>query len=191
MSRDGLLPPRFARIHPRFRTPAFSTVVTGVIVAVPSLFMNLTEVTDLTSIGTLFAFVLVCAGALRLDARPDGATPRFRIPYADSRHWLPLLVVALIAGVVALVPGALQDLPRTGWPLAIVLIGVGVPAVVRRWSLIPVLGLITNLYLMLQLGVTNWLRFGIWLVVGLCLYFTYGWRHSRLACASSRHSEGA
>jgi len=55
MSRDGLLPPIFSKIHPKYRTPSFSTLLTGFVVAIPSLFMNLSEVTDLTSIGTLFA----------------------------------------------------------------------------------------------------------------------------------------
>jgi amino acid transporter len=62
MSRDGLLPKRFSRIHPKYKTPSYATVVTGFVVAIPALFLNLTMVTDLCSIGTLFAFVLVCAG---------------------------------------------------------------------------------------------------------------------------------
>src|SRR6185312_17464446 len=66
MSRDGLLPRRFSKIHPRFKTPSFATIITGVIVGVPALFLNLTVVTDLTSIGTLFAFILVCGGVLLL-----------------------------------------------------------------------------------------------------------------------------
>jgi hypothetical protein len=53
-------------------------------------------------------------------------------------------------------------------------------AVIRQWSLIPVLGLLTNLYLMSELGITNWLRFLVWLVIGLVLYFLYGMRHSKL-----------
>jgi amino acid transporter len=69
MSRDGLLPKAFSRIHPRYRTPSFATVIAGIFVAVPSLFMNFIEVTDLTSIGTLFAFVLVSGGVLILNPR--------------------------------------------------------------------------------------------------------------------------
>ena len=64
MSRDGLLPKIFSSIHPRFKTPWFATIITGLVVAIPALFMNLTEVTDLASIGTLFAFFVVCAGVL-------------------------------------------------------------------------------------------------------------------------------
>src|SRR5205823_12909121 len=66
MSRDGLLPKAFGRIHPKFHTPYFSTIVTGIMVAVPSLFVQSALMTDLTSIGTLFAFVLVSGGVLVL-----------------------------------------------------------------------------------------------------------------------------
>ncbi len=67
MSRDGLLPKVLPEFTRSYKTPSFSTIVTGFVVAVPALFMNLTEVTDLTSIGTLFAFVLVCGGILVLE----------------------------------------------------------------------------------------------------------------------------
>src|SRR5215216_5909190 len=66
MSRDGLLPPVFARIHPKYKTPSFSTILTGLVVGIPALFMNLSVVVDLCSVGTLFAFVLVCGGVLKL-----------------------------------------------------------------------------------------------------------------------------
>src|SRR5690606_23104227 len=66
MSRDGLLPPVFSKIHPKYKTPSFSTILTGIVVGVPALFLNLNVVVELTSVGTLFAFVLVCAGILRL-----------------------------------------------------------------------------------------------------------------------------
>ncbi|MFM2134960.1 MAG: hypothetical protein RL021_360 [Bacteroidota bacterium] len=94
MSRDGLLPARFSRIHPVYRTPSFATIVTGFVVAVPALFMNLTMVTDLCSIGTLFAFVLVCAGVLRLETLPDAPRGKFRTPYINSRYLFPGMVVS-------------------------------------------------------------------------------------------------
>jgi APA family basic amino acid/polyamine antiporter len=77
-----------------FRTPSFATIVTGIFVAIPSLFMNLTEVTDLTSIGTLFAFVLVSGGVLMMKDTPREVDGRktFRIPYVSSRYILPALV---------------------------------------------------------------------------------------------------
>ncbi|HCY42043.1 MAG TPA: amino acid transporter [Prolixibacteraceae bacterium] len=197
MSRDGLLPPIFSRLHPKFRTPAFATIVTGLVVAIPSLFMNLTEVTDLTSIGTLFAFILVSGGIIALN--PTGKQAHdgkgFRVPYADSRRYLlPLWIVILFVvwksgfGMTELFSGnqeasGLFGIIRHHFPFlifCIVSIIITYQAVTKRWSLIPVLGLLTNLYLMSQLGVTNWFRFGIWLLIGLLIYFLYGAKHSKL-----------
>ena len=79
MSRDGLLPKIFSAIHPRFRTPWFSTILTGLMVAIPALFMNLSEVTDLSVIGTLFAFTIVCAGVLVKDKEFAGENGMCRI----------------------------------------------------------------------------------------------------------------
>lgn len=99
MSRDGLLPKKFSRVHPKYKTPSFATVVVGFVVAVPALFMNLTMVTDLCSIGTLFAFVLVCGGVLVLQNKPDIPRGKFRTPYVNGKYILPLLVVgALVLG---------------------------------------------------------------------------------------------
>lgn len=199
MSRDGLLPKLFSRIHPKFQTPSFATVVTGVVVAVPALFLNLTEVTDLTSIGTLFAFVIVCGGILVMKKEQVQAGA-YQVPYINGRFLVPALLLGillttfwygsfwgdfleigtgkyfwkwgvfqhkipyLIFGVVALILGGL-----TFW---------------KKLSAIPVLGLLCCLYLMSELGYTNWLRFLIWLVIGLVIYFTYGRRHSKLADAN-------
>ncbi len=93
MSRDGLLPKRFSKVHPKFKTPSYATIVTGFVVAVPALFLNLTMVTDLCSIGTLFAFVLVCAGVLVLQNRPNIPRGKFRTPYINSKYIMPLLLV--------------------------------------------------------------------------------------------------
>lgn len=203
MSRDGLLPKRFSRLHPRYRTPAFSTVLTGILVAVPSLFLNLKEVTDLTSIGTLFAFVLVSGGVLILDGgkrNPNEIkTKGFRIPYVNSRYILPALWIVVIGLVCWLnadglrhffLPGQGPDIPGTPesslWhktPMIFFIlfsIGMTLLAIIRELSLIPMLGLLTNLYLMTELGITNWMRFLIWLALGLILYFTYGYKHSKL-----------
>ncbi len=92
MSRDGLLPKKFSRVHPKFKTPSFATIVTGFVVAIPALFLNLTMVTDLCSIGTLFAFVLVCAGVLVLQNKPDIPRGKFKTPYVNSKYILPILV---------------------------------------------------------------------------------------------------
>jgi APA family basic amino acid/polyamine antiporter len=197
MSRDGLLPPIFARLHPKYRTPAFATIVTGFVVAIPSLFMNLTEVTDLTSIGTLFAFILVSGGIIVLN--PTGKQAHdgkgFRVPYADSsRYLIPIWAIVLfIVWKSGFESSSLFTDHSDGFDLfgfvrehfpflifCLVSIIITFKAVAKRWSLIPVLGLLTNLYLMSELGVTNWFRFGIWLVVGLLIYFSYGAKHSRL-----------
>ncbi|MEI6748920.1 MAG: amino acid permease [Bacteroidota bacterium] len=203
MSRDGLLPPRFSRLHPRYKTPGFSTIITGIMVAIPSLFLNLTEVTDLTSIGTLFAFVLVSGGILLLNhgkksIRSDGA---FKVPYFNSRFYLPVIwIIVAITWIVSeywysggshvnLIGDDLFTLKGIMPHLALLIYLVLAAALtlvsmVYKWSLIPVLGLLTNLYLMSELGITNWLRFIIWLAIGLLLYFTYGSTHSRLRTAA-------
>ena len=195
MSRDGLLGPRFARIHPKYRTPSFATIVTGFVVAVPALFMNLTEVTDLTSIGTLFAFVLVCGGILLL---PPPTDPKaFRVPYVNGGPWLAALWVGAVALLFARYAPLARDffegydagrffawetlkhkLPHLLFFASSV--GLVVAALRYRLSLIPCLGLLSCLYLMSELGYTNWLRFLIWLIIGLGVYFTYGIHKSKL-----------
>ena len=196
MSRDGLLPPIFSRLHKKYRTPAFSTIITGILVAVPALFMNLTAVTDLTSIGTLFAFILVSGGVLIL--HPRGNTDKdkrgFNVPYADSRKYLLPIWIVVISIIGFSNPGFFTGIFdgsnhvskgfHTQLPMYVFIVGAILTtafAVVRQWSLIPVLGLLTNLYLMSELGITNWMRFLIWLVIGLFLYFLYGAKHSKLS----------
>lgn len=200
MSRDGLLPKIFAAIHPRFKTPWFSTIVTGLLVAIPSLFMNLTEVTDLTSIGTLFAFVLVCGGVLILDNSKQNIERKFRTPYINSKYIVPglFILVWVIFFIfkrdllLSFFSGSdLSDPTVHGWEVVkhripmygyIVLSFIlAIACFLRNLSLIPVLGLLSCGYLMTELGWTNWTRFTLWLVVGLILYFLYGYRHSRLA----------
>ena len=97
MSRDGLLPKRFSKIHPRFHTPAFSTIITGLFVVVPMLFIPSDTVLDLCSMGTLFAFVLVCAGVLKLQMTPDAPRGKFRTPYINGKWVFPLMVVLSMA----------------------------------------------------------------------------------------------
>lgn len=93
MSRDGLLPKKFSKVHPKYKTPSFSTIVVGFVVAIPALFMNLTMVTDLCSIGTLFAFVLVCGGVLMLQNQTDIPRGKFKTPYVNGKYVMPFLVV--------------------------------------------------------------------------------------------------
>lgn len=193
MSRDGLLPPAFSRIHPRFKTPSFATIVTGFVVAVPALFMNLTEVTDLTSIGTLFAFVLVCGGVLLLPKdRPDDGQRRFRLPYWNGKYIVPALC---IAGLIIFRHQWTALFHYSDWhaykdklPFLLFLllaVALSVLSFLKNLSLIPVLGLASCFYLMTELGYTNWLRFLIWLVIGLVVYATYGYKHSRLGRATA------
>ncbi|ARS35667.1 amino acid permease [Pontibacter actiniarum] len=195
MSRDGLLPGAFSRIHPKHKTPYFATIVTGVVVAVPALFMNLTEVTDLTSIGTLFAFALVCGGILLLEEKQKTAIAThkgFRVPYINGKYILPVLLLAATVLLFLYNKAAVTTFfsMSGGWGSLqhkISLYGfIGVTAVLtvltfnRNLSLIPVLGLLINLYLMTELGLTNWSRFMAWLVLGLVIYFAYGYRNSKL-----------
>jgi amino acid transporter len=189
MSRDGLLPKAFSRIHPKYKTPSFATIVTGLFVAIPALFLNLTEVTDLTSIGTLFAFVLVCGGVLLLPKREEGdLKPKFQIPYVNSQFIVPVL---FIVGVIMFWQNFLGLFDfNEGWEVfkdklpfflfVILSICLTIASFVKKLSLIPVLGLASCFYLMTELGFTNWMRFLIWLVIGLAVYFLYSRHHSKL-----------
>ena len=209
MSRDGLLPPIFARIHPKYKTPSFSTMVTGLMVAIPALFMNLKEVVDLSSIGTLFAFVLVCGGVLVLEnSKNPPARPKFKTPYINGRYIVPILYITVIFilcryfkkegwdNFFSLDPQQNQDgQMEAGWDLLkhkipmilfiVVATGITVLSFVKKLSLIPVLGLLTCLYLMTQLGITNWARFLIWLIAGLAIYFLYSRKSSKLSVVNS------
>ncbi|WP_158826422.1 amino acid permease [Mucilaginibacter lacusdianchii] len=188
MSRDGLLPRAFSRIHPKYSTPSFATIVTGFVVAIPALFMNLTEVTDLTSIGTLFAFVLVCGGVLLLP-REEAIKGKFQIPYINAKWIAPVI---FIVGVVVFWKPMLGlfsgENRHHNFPYILFIIlsaGLTFLAFTKNLSLIPVLGLLSCFYLMTELGYTNWIRFLAWLVIGLVIYFSYGYKNSRLGKGQS------
>ena len=260
MSRDGLLPKAFSRIHPKHKTPSFATIVVGFVVAVPALFLNLTTVTDLCSIGTLFAFVLVCAGVLVLQNRPDIQRGKFRIPYVNAKYVAPLLLIggfalaftefksetigfftnepkmiSPVSFVTSLNATELQTVKdeisanpivlqgkqidaeaylsnlnavqyetfmnksviaydkkfESGWALfrhkipmwifLVICVMVTYLSIAKNLSLIPVLGLTSCLYMMCELELSNWIGFGIWLAVGLVIYFLYGYKNSKLA----------
>ena len=129
MSRDGLIPNVFSRVHPRFKTPYVTTIVIGIIVALFAAFTNIDEMVDLTNIGTLFAFVLVCFGVIILRIKEPKRPRAFKVPFN----------------------------PIT-----------------------PLLGVIACIFLMTGLPAITWLRFVIWLLLGLVVYFSYGIRHSLL-----------
>jgi amino acid transporter len=187
MSRDGLLPKRFARIHARYKTPGFSTIVTGLVVGVPIFFTDENFILDFTSIGTLFAFVLVCGGVLLLPRRERPASG-FHLPYINFRSVGLILAIAAVALLAMFDPHHFQRiLGLTGRGVNVVmLIFYLVCAVVmyqgfkRSWSLIPMLGLLSCCYLLTGMAASNWIWFGSWLVIGLICYFLYGYSHSRL-----------
>jgi APA family basic amino acid/polyamine antiporter len=129
MARDGLLPRFFARLHPQFRTPHVTTILTGVAVGGVAMFVDIGSLSDLTNIGTLFAFILVCSGVIMLRRTDRERSRPFRVP---------------------LVP------------------------------FLPVLGILMCFALMFSLPLETWLRFFVWLAIGLMIYFFYSIRHSRL-----------
>lgn len=259
MSRDGLLPQKFSRVHPKFKTPSYATIVTGFVVGIPALFMNLTMVTDLCSIGTLFAFVLVCAGVLVLQNKKDIPRGKFKTPYINAKYIFP---IALLLGVFfaftynskatmkfianetqvnspstivtalnqsetdkvyrylvgletkqstndveALLSEYQEDdakyeaivagLPISNdikyesgfdlfkhkipmWIFVITLIGLAIWSYKENLSLIPLLGLVSCLYMMAELSVWNWIYFTVWLLLGLVIYFGFSRKNSKL-----------
>ncbi|SFA91971.1 amino acid/polyamine/organocation transporter, APC superfamily [Flavobacterium swingsii] len=265
MSRDGLLPKRFSKVHPKFKTPSYATIVTGFVVAIPALFLNLTMVTDLCSIGTLFAFVLVCAGVLVLQNKPNIPRGKFKTPYVNSKFVMPFLII--IGFIFAFIYNkqstmdfltnekqindpativtslnkeqttlvfdyitknnsgnvkASEDLEQVlsdfqqkddtsykivvdslpidnslkyesgfslfkhkipMWIFLIVLFGLTIWSNRQNLSLIPLLGLICCLYMMAELSIWNWIYFTLWLLIGLCIYFGFSRKNSKLNLA--------
>jgi APA family basic amino acid/polyamine antiporter len=127
MSRDRLLPAVFSKVHPRYRTPAVSTWVAGIVVGLPAGLLDIGTFSDLSNIGTLFAFVLVSAGVLILRYKDPQRHRSFRCP---------------------------------GGPV------------------FPVLSIIFCVLLMAGLPIMTWLRFFVWLAIGLVIYFFYSRRRS-------------
>lgn len=262
MSRDGLLPKAFSKIHPKFKTPSTATIVTGFVVAIPALFLNLTAVTDLCSIGTLFAFVLVCGGVLKMQNDKNLPERKFKTPYLNSKYIAPALLILVITMsftinkentfaflaskeiknaesfvasldeseknivmqyVVKTEPlrtdifaspnqllayfadmsesnyeDVIKQLPideakksNSGWnvfkhniPFWVFIlssIAIAFWCFKQNLSLIPVLGLTSCLYMMSEMGLSNWIGFSIWLLVGVGIYFAYGIKNSKLA----------
>jgi APA family basic amino acid/polyamine antiporter len=192
MSRDGLMPKKFAEIHPKHKTPGFATIITGLVVGIPIFFTDENFVLDFTSIGTLFAFVLVCGGVLMLspqseDELAERATKgKFRIPYVNSKFIFPGICLLTIGLIQYYLPTYFKDIfsdAINNLPLVVFFIlclVMAVIAFIKHLSLIPLLGLISCCYLLTGMAVSNWQWFGIWLVIGLIFYFAYGYKNSKL-----------
>ena len=185
MSRDGLLPRRFGKINARYQTPGFATILTGVIVGVGALFLQSGLVTDLTSIGTLFAFVLVSGGVLLLP-KIEKQPGQFSLPYINGQLLVPALVILffyltgdrLIAAFANVLGEGYQELLFLCYFAASVLLAV--VSFFKKLSLIPVLGVLSCMYLMIEIPPVSWSWFFAWMALGLLLYFGYGYRKSRL-----------
>jgi APA family basic amino acid/polyamine antiporter len=191
MSRDGLLPKTFAAIHRRYRTPHVTTIWTGIFVAGFAAFASLDEIIELTNIGTLFAFVLVCLGVIVLRHTDPKRQRPFRTP------WIPLLPVWL--AIVVYMPGML--LRATDWgsrvEFVVVMLIALAGTVFSLWAIVgrirrvkvpeivhtefALAGIASCIWLMRGLPAITWWRFIGWLGLGLVIYALYGYRHSRLA----------
>ena len=140
MSRDRLLPPNVSKVHPRFGTPYITTIITCVIVALVAGLTQIQVVGEMTSIGTLFAFVVVCAAVLVLRARRPEAKRPFRVPFGP---------------------------------------------------VFPILGILSCAYLMLSLPVLTWVRFLVWLDIGMIIYWAYGRTHSPLVNSAESNARSS
>jgi amino acid transporter len=196
MSRDGLMPEKFAEIHPKYKTPGFATIVTGLVVGIPIFFTDENFVLDFTSIGTLFAFVLVCAGVLMLAPQSEAelaerhTKDKFKIPYLNSKFIFPTMLLLISIVINYLLPSFFKDtFDFSDYKMAvnctmviffILCIIMAVVSFFKDLSLIPLLGLISCCYLLTGMTVSNWKWFGVWLLIGLVFYFGYGYKNSKL-----------
>jgi hypothetical protein len=147
-------------------------------------------VTDLTSIGTLFAFILVCGGVLLLppQEKADPNNKRFRLPYINGRWIVPVIIIAFAYLFREQLPQKFSF--DGGWEVwkhnipffffAVAAVVFSVLSFTRKLSMIPVLGLLSCFYLMTEIGFRNWVVFSIWLMMGLVIYFGYSYRNSKL-----------
>jgi basic amino acid/polyamine antiporter, APA family len=186
MSRDGLLPKRFSKLSPRYKTPAFATAMTGLLVGIPVLIVDDKLMTDLTSIGTLFAFVLVCGGVLYLP-RMAKIAGKFQLPYINGKFIVAILVFLFILIFRQRLVDACGHFQAEGYQeilfviFVITAIIIAILSFLRSYSLIPVLGSLCCLYLMIEIPAKSWLVFFCWMAFGLCIYLLYGRRKSKLA----------
>jgi amino acid transporter len=190
MSRDGLMPKRFMTIHPKHKTPSYATIVTGLVVGVPILFTDKTFILDFTSIGTIFAFVLVCGGVLLLPKK-EKIKGRFNLPYINSKYIFPIIFLSGLVFFYFWDTNFFKNLMN--WDdtnegefrisiffficANLLLCAI---AFLRNLSLIPLIGLSSCLYLLTGMSHDNWFWFVLWFAVGLIIYFSYGYKNSKL-----------
>lgn len=181
MSRDGLLWKPFGTIHKKYHTPGFATIIAGFFVGIPAMFLDMQLVVDLTSVGTFFAFILVCSGVLYLDNKGLSHQAKFKLIYINGQYLIPLsFCMAIILFLTQTnYKEILADKPLLAifW---IIWFGLSLGAFKYKFSLIPILGILFNLYLMTELGWSNWGMFILWLLIGLSIYFLYGRKNSKL-----------
>ena len=185
MSRDGLLPKSFGKIDQKYKTPGFSTIVTGLFVGTFVLFIDDKLMTDLTSIGTLFAFALVSGGVLVLP-RVEKQKGKFSLPYINAKWIFPLLYIIFVYFFRERIVDAIEHLFEEGYQAVLFLIfillsgALAVFSYMKNFSLIPVLGVSCCLYLMVEIPANSWLVFFAWMLLGLLIYFFYGKNKSKL-----------
>jgi amino acid transporter len=188
MSRDGLLPKSFGKIDKKYKTPGFSTIITGLFVGGFVLFIDDKLMTDLTSIGTLFAFALVSGGVLVLP-RIEKQKGKFSLPYINAKWIFPVLYILFIYLFHDRAINAVSNFDQESYQeilfiLFILLAGVlTVLAFTRNYSLIPLLGVSCCMYLMVEIPAKSWIVFFGWMLLGLLIYFFYGRRKSKLAAS--------
>ena len=188
MSRDGLLPKKFSEVHPKYGTPGFATIITGIFVGVPAMFMSISRMTDLTSIGTLFAFVLVCFGVLVLPRlSPSIKSQAFRLPYINGQYIIPALALIFLYFGQHRILNAITEAGNEGYQevlflvFTLIFIVVAILSFLRKYSIIPVIGAMCCLYLMIEIPPVSWLWFFVWMLIGLVIYTLYSKKHSLLA----------
>jgi len=185
MSRDGLLPKKFAELHPKYKTPGFATIIAGLLVSIPTLFVDADLMTDLTSIGTLFAFVLVCGGVLMLKPVEKGSK-KFNLPYYNGQFvvlifWLVFMYFFHSRFTTFFSAAGLHNYQEFLFVI-FVLFSAGITyfTFIKKWSLIPVLGALCCSYLMIEIPAASWFVFFGWMGLGLLIYFFYSRKHSKL-----------
>lgn len=186
MSRDGLLPKQFQKIHPKYQTPSFATIVTGIIVGIGALFIESDLVTDLTSIGTLFAFILVSGGVLFLPPKIK-EKGKFSLPYINGKIIVLLLFLVFIYMFQDRTIAALTELHWNQSEEVLFLVFlifaccISILTFIRNYSFIPIMGVLMCSYMMIEIPLVSWKWFVVWMALGLVIYFLYGYRNSKLA----------